>query len=254
VRQIYPLAGDGPEPDLARLYAYPPGEPAHVRVRANMVASADGAAALDGRSGGLAGRADRQVFGLLRAMADVILVGAGTAAAEHYRPARVDAGWTALRAGRSPTPPIAVVTGRLAISPDDPLLTGTPAHARTILITTASAPADRRAALAAKADMIIAGQHHVSLPAAVATLAQAGHRRILTEGGPHLLGQIAEAGLLDELCLTISPLLAGGQAGRIIQATGQPPGNAGLGPLTLAHVLEDEGFLLCRYVRPARPA
>jgi riboflavin biosynthesis pyrimidine reductase len=253
VRQIYPPAGDGPEPDLARLYAYPPGEPGQVRVRANMVASADGAAALDGRSGGLASRADRQVFGLLRALADVILVGAGTAAAEHYRPARVDAGWAALREGRPPAPPIAVVTSRLAISPDDPLLAA-PAEARTILVTTASSPADRRAALAAKADIIIAGEHHADLAAAIAALAQAGHRRILTEGGPHLLGQIAEAGLLDELCLTISPLLAGGEAGRIIQATGEQPGRAGLGPLTLAHVLEDEGYLLCRYERAAGPA
>jgi riboflavin biosynthesis pyrimidine reductase len=252
VRQIYPPAGGGHEPDLARLYTYPPGEPGEVRVRANMVASADGAAALDGRTGGLGGRADRQVFGLLRAMADVILVGAGTAAAEHYRPARVDAGWAALREGRPPTPPIAVVTGRLAISPDDPLLTETPAHARTILVTTESAPPDRRAALAAQADLIIAGEQHADLPAAIAALAQAGHRRILAEGGPHLLGQIAEAGLLDELCLTISPLLAGGLAGRIIQATDQQPG--GIGPLTLAHVLEDQGYLLCRYVRAARPA
>jgi len=85
----------------------------------------------------------------------------------------------------------------------------------------------------------------------VAALAERGHRRILLEGGPHLLGQVAAAGLLDELCLTVSPLLAGGQAGRIIGSGMMgggdiPPGRAGL---RLAHVIADGGFLLCRYVR-----
>lgn len=229
-------------------------------VRANMIASADGAAAVNGRSGGLAAGGDREVFALLRALADVIVVGAGTVAAEHYRPARVAARWAGLREGRAPTPAIAVVSGRLTLSPAEPLLADAPADARTILITAESAPAQRRAALAATADVIVAGEHRVDIRAAIGALAQAGHRRILTEGGPHLLGQIAGAGLLDELCLTISPLLAGGPAGRIIQATAQPtettaqPGDdPGLGPLILAHVLEDQGHLLCRYLRPGQP-
>jgi riboflavin biosynthesis pyrimidine reductase len=153
------------------------------------------------------------VFGVLRALADVVLVGAGTARAEAYRPAKISERWAGLREGRTPSPPIAVVTGRLALDPADPLLAAAPAHARTILITAESAPADRRAALAARADVIVAGERHVDLPAAIDALGALGHRRILTEGGPHLLGQIAEAGLLDELCLTVSPLLAGAGPG-----------------------------------------
>jgi riboflavin biosynthesis pyrimidine reductase len=86
----------------------------------------------------------------------------------------------------------------------------------------------------------------VDLKAAVAALAERGHRRMLTEGGPRLLAQISAAGLLDELCLTIGPLLAGPGADRILagQQSAAPPQ-----PLTLAHVLEDNGFLFCRYTR-----
>jgi riboflavin biosynthesis pyrimidine reductase len=251
VRQILPLKDSGPEPDLAELYAYPAGDTAWIR--ANMVASADGAATLNGRSGGLAGAADRLVFGLLRAMADVILVGAGTVRAEAYRPARISERWSSLREGRPPSPPIAVVTRSLDFGPAGTLLTQAPEDGRTIVITTQSAPADRRAAVARDAELIIAGVDQVDLRAAVGALTAAGHRRILTEGGPHLLGRIAEAGLLDDLCLTISPLLAGDRAGRIIQGAGplaHPSGTA-LGQLSLAHVLEDEGYLLCRYLRSA---
>ena len=79
-------------------------------VRANMIESADGAAAVDGLSGGLGGSADHEIFGLLRALAGVILVGAGTVRAERYHPARVAPRWAALRAGRPDTPPIAVLS------------------------------------------------------------------------------------------------------------------------------------------------
>ena len=115
---IYPApAGGGRQPDLARLYAYPDrgtGDPGGAGdadgagrpwVRANMIESADGAATVDGLSGGLGGSADHEIFGLLRALAGVILVGAGTARAEAYRPARVTPRWAALRAGRPGTPP-----------------------------------------------------------------------------------------------------------------------------------------------------
>ena len=120
---IYPgPAGDG-GPDLARLYAYPArGGADRPWVRANMIESADGAAAVDGLSGGLGGPADREVFGLLRALAGVILVGAGTVRAEAYRPARVAPRWAALRTGRTATPPIAVLSGRLDLDPAGPLL------------------------------------------------------------------------------------------------------------------------------------
>jgi riboflavin biosynthesis pyrimidine reductase len=244
VRQLFPAAVA--EPDVSGLYAYPPeGGPAGWSwVRGNMVASVDGAAALDGRSGGLSGDADRAVFHILRSQADVVVAGSGTVRDEHYRPAQASAIVPALRAGRSATPPIAVITGSLDLDLSASLFTEAPPEARTIVITTDSAPADRREAAAGLADVIVAGDRRVDLGAALDALAGRGLRRVLCEGGPHLLAQFAAAGRLDELCLTISPLLAGGDAGRILAGPALPGGR----PLSLGHLLEDEGFLLARYL------
>jgi riboflavin biosynthesis pyrimidine reductase len=247
MRQLFPSAEPG-SPDLARLYAYPGGR----WLRANMVSSADGAAHVEGATAGLSSAGDRQVFALLRTLADVILVGAATVRAEHYGPARPHELWRHLRedgpagSGRPPTPPIAVVSARLDLDPASRLIAAAPPHARTIVITTAQAPPDRRDDLAGRVDVIVAGQETVDLNAAVDALAQRGHQRILTEGGPRLLAQLIAAGLLDELCLTVSPLLAGPGASRIV--AGARPTAPAL-PLSLAHVLEDNGFLLCRYIR-----
>ena len=244
MRQLLPAGGPPGEVDpgqLACLYAYPPaGRP---WVRANMVASVDGAASVGGRSGGLSGRADREIFGLLRSLADVILVGAGTARAEHYRPARPATIRPELRAGRSATPPIAIISGRLDLDPGVALFTAAPPDARTIVITCERAPHEQQAAVAECADVVVAGAEQVDLKAALEALRARGYRRVLTEGGPHLLGQLAAAGLLDELCLTISPLLAGPGPGRIVGGETIPGGL----PLTLGHLLADEGFLLGRY-------
>ncbi len=236
------LAGqsDLTDEDLARLYAYPSGP----WLRANFVASVDGAANFDGASAGLSSDADRHVFALLRTLADVIVVGASTARAERYRPVRPRELWRHLRAGRPATPPIAVVSARLDLDPASSLISSAPPHARTIVITTAASPADLRAELARHCDIIVAGEETVDLKAAVSALTDRGHQRLLAEGGPHLFGQLVAAGLVDELCLTISPLLTGPGAGRIVAgslAPGQPL------PLALAHVIEDDGFLLCRY-------
>ena len=241
MRQIY-TASDLRDTDLAALYAYPPGP----WLRANMVSSADGAAHLAGATKGLSSEADRHLFALLRTLADVIVVGAATVRAERYAPVRQHELWPDLRAGRTPTPPIAVVTARLDLDPASRLIASAPPWARTIVITTAQAPADRRAALDGPAEVIMAGQETVDLKAAVAALTERGHRRMLAEGGPRVLAQIAAAGLLDELCLTIGPLLAGPHADRILAG---PQSAASAQPLTLAHVLEDDGFLFCRYTR-----
>jgi riboflavin biosynthesis pyrimidine reductase len=257
VRQIYPEPAVLADRELAARYGPPDqaGE-APCWLRANMVMSLDGAATVGGRSGGLSGEADQQVFAMLRALADVIVVGAGTARTEGYRPVRPGkegVRWAWLRAGRAPSAPIAVVTRRLDLDLESPLLAASPDHARTIVITTEAAPPGRRAAAAATAELIVAGRESVDIGAAVGALAGRGHRQILTEGGPYLLSQIVDAGLLDELCLTLSPLLAGPGAGRIVADIGplHQPGGAGARPLRLAHVLADDGHLLCRYVRPA---
>ncbi|HEU5417484.1 MAG TPA: dihydrofolate reductase family protein [Streptosporangiaceae bacterium] len=250
-------ASDRPGADqLARLYRYPAIPAGGAWVRANMIASLDGAAELAGRSGGLGGPADRELFQVLRALADVVLVGAGTARTEGYGPARpartLPAGLVAgLRAGRPAAPAIAVVSGSLNLDPDAPLITGAAPDSATIVLTTETAPAARRAALAGRAEVITAGADRVSAGAAVAALASRGYQRILTEGGPRLLAGIAAEGLLDELCLTVSPVLAGGGARRILAGPGRDGADGAAFPagFSLAHVIAADGFLLCRYVR-----
>lgn len=274
VRQIFPVPGRqlsqaGPLEDrirptavgqpgvadlvdaLAGIYAFPDG----LWVRANMLASVDGAIAVDGRSGGLSGPADRLVFSVLRSLADVILVGAGTARAERYRQAQPDDSWPQLRAGRPATPPIAVVTRRLDLDLAGRLFASSEL-ARTIVLTTGQAPGQRRMTAERVADVVVAGEQDVSAAAAIDALAERGHRRILVEGGPILLGQLTAASLLDELCLTISPVLEGGHsAGRATAGQAEAgqaqaaPGPTQLTGLTLATLLEDDGFLLSRYVR-----
>jgi riboflavin biosynthesis pyrimidine reductase len=247
VRLLFPAASPSASPTddlddaaLARLYGYP-GRP---WLRANMVMSADGAATLDDRSAGLSSAADRHLFALLRGLADVILAGAGTARAEGYKPVRPREVWGGLRADRSPTPPIAIVSRALDLDPGVPLFTAAPPDARTIVITCAASPATRREALAPHADVIVAGHTVVDLSAAVTALHERGLGRVLCEGGPHLLAELTAAGLLDELDLTVSPLLAGPGAIRITAGTRFTPDH-----LRLAHVLHEEGTLFCRYTR-----
>lgn len=240
MRKIFPESGG--ELDLlglAEAYAYPRAR----WLRANFVASADGAAYLDGRSGGLSSDGDMQIFGLLRVLADVVLVGAGTARVEEYKPARRRPSLADLREGRPETATIALVTRTLGLNLTSPLFTETPPDARTIVITSAASDPELREAAAEVADVIIAGEEAVDLGAALGALRERGLDRVLCEGGPHLLGDLSAAGLLDELCLSLSPMLAGPGADRIIAGAHAPAR-----PLTLTQVLaDDDGFLFCRY-------
>ena len=198
---------------------------------ANMIASADGSAALEGRSGGLGGPADRQVFHLLRSLADVVLVAAETVRVERYRPIR------------EPRPvPVAVVSRSLALDLTQPLFAEAPA--RTIILTCEAADPGRRRQVAAVADVVVAGDEAVDPVLGLAALAERGHEVALCEGGPGLLAQLVAAGLVDELCLTVSPLLAGGGGPRILSGTVP----AAPVRLVLDAALEDEGFLLLRYL------
>ena len=225
--------------ELAALYEFPGPR----WLRANMVASADGAGFLEGRTAALSTPADMRLFGLLRVLADVVLVGAGTARAEEYKPARRRPSLEDLRAGRPLTVPIAVVSRKLDLDFAAPLFTGAPPDARTIVITCAGSPDDQRAAAARVADVIVAGETAVDLEEAVAALRDRGLGQVLCEGGPHLLGQLAAEGLLDELCLTVTPVLAGPGPTRVVAGAPFPAR-----PMTLAHVLTDDGELFCRYV------
>ncbi|MDP9866682.1 MULTISPECIES: pyrimidine reductase family protein [Streptosporangium] len=242
MRLIHPMTSG--DVDLARVYAYPDGR----CVRVNMVASADGGTWLEGLSGGLSGKGDRRVFGVLRGLADVIVAGAATVRAEGYGPARPRESWRPLREGRPAAPPVAVVTRRLDLDLTGPLFAEAGPDSRTIVITCDAAPRDRREEAARHAEVIVAGHDRVDLAAAVGELGERGLGRVLCEGGAKINAQLAAAGLVDELCLTLSPMLIGGDASRVLD------GPASLTRLHLAHVLEEDGFLFTRYIRsPGEP-
>ncbi|MFE3453877.1 pyrimidine reductase family protein [Nonomuraea sp. NPDC059194] len=238
MRRIHPDTAD--DPDIPQAYAYPGRQP---WLRVNMVASADGGTWVKGLSGGLSSKGDRRIFGVLRGLSDVVMAGAATVRTEGYGPAKPRQSWQALREGRPAAPPIAVVTRRLDLDLGSALFTDAEPYARTIVITCAAAPHDRRAEAAELADVIVAGDDRVDLRLAVEALRERGLDHILCEGGPRLNGQLAAAGLIDELCLSVSPMLIGGGAARVLN--GEP---VQLG-LSLAQVLEEEGFLFCRYIR-----
>jgi riboflavin biosynthesis pyrimidine reductase len=242
VRMIFPSAGD--ELDLfglAEAYAYPRER----WLRVNFVSSADGSVSVDGLSGGLSSAGDKRVFGILRVLTDVVLVGSGTAHAENYKPARRRDSLASLREGRPPAAPIALVTATLHLDLASPLFTEAVPESRTIVITCAASDEKRRAETARVADVIVAGEDTVDLKAALDVLAGRGLGRVLCEGGPHLFGSLAAAGVVDEVCLTVAAKLAGAAAGRIIAG---PP--SALLEMTLAHVLKsDADELFLRYVR-----
>ncbi|SHK08462.1 Pyrimidine reductase, riboflavin biosynthesis [Nocardiopsis flavescens] len=249
-RELLPTPGG--EVDLAAAYAHPVGLD-RPWVRANMVSSADGGAiGPSGRSRDLSSPADRRVMGVLRGLCDVVLVGANTARVEDYGPVKDRASWAELRGGRPATPPVAVVSRSLDLP--GRLLTDAPGHARTIVFTVASAPAARRAHVARHADLVVVDGASVTPAHIVNALAARGLYRVLTEGGPHLLAEFTAAGLLDELCLALSPRLLGAGAPRIVSGgPGTPgaPGHASVQstPVRIAHLLTADDTLFARYVR-----
>ncbi|NKQ56696.1 pyrimidine reductase family protein [Amycolatopsis sp. K13G38] len=246
--QLWPAPlNDLTDDDLARVYGYPEhlDEPF---VQVNFVSSADGAATLEDRSEGLSHPADKRIFLLGRDLCDVVLVGAGTVRSEGYRGARTNDERRARRAslGLSEIPPIAVVTGSGRIDPSCALFTDT--KVPPIVITTEHASEQRRAELAkAGADILIAGEQMIDLTAALDGLARRGLYRIDCEGGPHLFGELIAEDLVDQLCLTVAPVLAGAGAGRI--AMGRLSSEARR--MELASVLHEDGFSMLRYRKRA---
>jgi len=212
-----------------------------------MISSLDGSAhGPNGLSGSLGTSRDAAVLALLRAQADVVVVGGGTVRAEGYGPVEVDARFAHLReaVGKPSTAPIAVVSRDLDLDPDAALFTTAPTHAGTIVVTGEDAPAGRRANLERVADVIVAGPNGVDPHRLVDALAERGHRQILTEGGPHLLRDLIAADVVDELCLTIALRTIGGDAGRIL--SGAPTDPHGWQP----HLLVlDQDILLGRWFR-----
>ena len=241
MRQLLPTATGSV--DLHEAYAYPADIGAgSAWVRANMVTSLDGSAVKQGRSGGLGGPADKEVFGVLRSLCDAVLVGAGTARTEGYRAPRVKDADAERRAaaGQRPAPVLVLVTRGLDLDPGSALFAGAE---RTVVVTSASSDRAARDRLAGVADVVAAGDEQVDVAAALDHLAAHGLTRVLCEGGPSLLADVAAAGRLDELCLTISPQLVGGDGPRVAHG---PDLDVDLAPVSL---LEADGVLLARYVR-----
>jgi riboflavin-specific deaminase-like protein len=216
----------------------------------NFITSLDGAVAVGGRSGELGNASDKAVFHALRAVADVILVGAGTVRAESYGPPRLSPADQERRrsVGQALLPRIAVVSGRLDLDPaarvfNDP-------SARPLVLTTSNADARRRADLEPVADLVEAGATTVDPVEALARLGELGAAVVLCEGGPTLHGALLAAGSVDEVCVSVAPLMVSGDAPRM-------SGGAVLDPPTsmqLDRVVEDDGYLFLRYLRNDRSA
>jgi riboflavin biosynthesis pyrimidine reductase len=225
--------------ELASFYADPPDG-----VRANMIFSADGAAAFGGRAGPLSCRTDQRLLKILRGFADVILVGAGTARAENYGPvALTDAGrFRRYHEGRANPPPIAVVSRsgelppRLFSDPEQP----------PILVTCAQTAARYERDQDDRPQILVAGQDSVDMTRAVAMLRAAGMHRILCEGGPTLLDELVESDAVTEICVTLAPKLAASQpVGHRLHPARLPA------PVTmrLEHALVCEDYLFLKYCR-----
>ena len=250
ITQLYPVPPFNPsaeldEDDLVNLYS--PVDRARRLVRANFVSSIDGSATADGLSGGLSSEADKRVFRVLRMLSDVVLVAAGTARAEGYKDLRLNDAAVAYRRqhGLAPQPVLAVVTQSLDLDPTGPMFAN--ASVRPIVMTTSDADASRRAALEEVADVVVCGDASVDASECLDALTARGHNQILCEGGPRLLGDLVRADLLDELCLTVSPVLEGGMGPRITHSDT----DIDIATLQLDHLLIAESMLITKYSRRA---
>ncbi|RLQ10462.1 pyrimidine reductase family protein [Micromonospora sp. BL1] len=236
-----PVTGALTDPQLTALYAR--ADRPHLRV--NFVASADGAVTLDGYSAGLSGEPDKRVFGLLRMLCDGLVVAAGTLRHEGYRAVRLSPERRAWRReqGLAEYPTLVVVSSSLDLDPAQAAFADAPV--RPVVLTHADAVPPP--GLTDVADVVRCGTDRVDLAAGLAELRRRGLDQLLCEGGPHLFGALTAADLVDELCLTVAPLLAGAGPGRITAGDAGVPRH-----LPLRHVLvAADGVLMLRYARDA---
>jgi riboflavin biosynthesis pyrimidine reductase len=242
MRQLLPaprrVEGDA---DLENIFVLPPVR----RLRANFITSIDGAIELDGRSRSLSGPADLAAFMAMRACADAVLVGAGTVRVEKYGPPKLDEATQQRRVdrGQTPLPRLAIVSGAADLDPGSKVFSGS---TKPLLLTSARG-AKSRPDLATVAEVTVCGDDIVDLRYALDQVSTLGLARVLCEGGPTLMSSLLAHRLVDELCLTISPVLAG--SGHRSMTTGHPlPDPAWF---ELLGLLEADGMLLTRYGRTA---
>lgn len=238
------ILADASPSDAEMLAAYALPDRAAPRLRANFVSSLDGAVTLNGRSGALGSPDDQRLMTVLRTLADVIVVGAGTVRAEGYGGLRLPPDKVEWRRamGLSDQPSIAVVSSSLDLDPTHPFFSK--ALVRPMVLTHEDAPVPRRAALAAVAEVIDCGASSVGPARLMLALAERGMPQVLCEGGPHLFGELLAADLVDELCLSLSPVLVAGGAGRIAQGAAEAARR-----MRLVHALPAGDMLLLRYAR-----
>ncbi|WP_200209233.1 pyrimidine reductase family protein [Micromonospora coerulea] len=246
ISRVWPAPATGPltDPELAALYGR--AERPHLRV--NFVSSVDGAVTLDGYSAGLSGEPDKRVFGLLRMLCDGLVVAAGTLRHEGYRAVRLSEPRRAWRRANGLTdyPTLVVVSGSLDLDPAQGAFADAPVRPVVLTRDDATPPPG----LTDVADLVRCGPDRVDLAAGLAELRRGGLGQVLCEGGPHLFGALTAADLVDELCLTVAPLLAGGGPGRISAGDASAPRR-----LPLRHVLAaEDGALMLRYARNADDA
>lgn len=213
-------------------------------VRANVVASLDGAATRGGFAGPLGDAEDQLLLRTLRRLADAVVVGAGTVRTEGYGGLGLDEAAVAWRRsqGLSDVPPLVIVSSALNLEPGAEVFT-VPGP-RPLVVTHGDAPVPRRERLSGVAEVVVCGEHEVEPQRLLAELAARGMSQILTEGGPRLLAALLEADVVDELCLSLAPTLEGGDAVRVAH------GSHAVGrQMRLGHVLPGERMLFLRYER-----
>lgn len=217
------------EDEVVAAYPWPAGR----WVRAMMVTTLDGAASgPDGLSGSISGEADKQVFDAVRREADAVLIGAGTMRAERYGPFR----------GRAR---LAILSGTLDLPWDEPVFTES--AQRPLILTGADADPGKAAKIAKAEETCEVVIVDVDDPKALLdALADRGLDRVVCEGGPTLLRNLVAAGLVDEADITVSPTFAGSE-----HSPDTPSLPAVVG-FDLAHVLTEDGFLMCRYLLRAQ--
>ena len=215
-------------------------------VMANMVGGLDGSAAIGGRVSALSTAPDAALFTAMRTVADVVLVGAETVRCEGYGPLTLPRHRAETRRaeGRPAAPRLAVVSRSLDLDWGGRAFADPKLEGRAVVVTCEAADPDRVKRATEVADVIVAGDDFVRPKLALEALAERGHRVVLNEGGPRLLGELVAGGHLDELCLTIAPLMGGD----LLPVSVAPPGAPVVG-LSLRHVLRDGDTLFLRYER-----
>jgi riboflavin-specific deaminase-like protein len=219
----------------------------------NMVSTTDGRATVEGRSGPIGNAADRELFHALRTTVDAVMAGAGTVRVERYRRLVRDerARQIRHRRGLDEEPWACIVSGRLVLPADIPILSDPGAR---VVILTSSAASLPQTEGGAQIEYIRSREEGLlDLPSAMSELCERfGVRTLLCEGGPHTNSQLLADGLVDELFLSLSPKLAGGdvtdEALRIVAG----PAIAPPVEMELISAFECESHLFLRY-RLANP-